>query len=71
MNNPFLTKNRDIKVRRGFLKMDDLCWEVFKMTGSIDAYLYINEYNNVYGNKEDMRETSIDDDNFEYPGDST
>ncbi|MBU5307713.1 YqzL family protein [Clostridioides mangenotii] len=51
--------------------MDDLCWEVFKMTGSIDAYLYINEYNNVYGNKEDMRETSKDDDNFEYPGDST
>lgn len=50
--------------------MDELCWEVFKMTGSIDAYLYMNDCKNLSSKNQDMRETNESDDNFEYPGDS-
>ncbi|MDR0879278.1 MAG: YqzL family protein [Clostridioides sp.] len=51
--------------------MDDYCWEVFKLTGSIDAFLYHNEYNSMCGYDASMRESNCDDSGDEYRGDSS
>ena len=32
--------------------MYNLFWEIFKKTGSIEAYLYINNYKTLYKKKE-------------------
>ncbi|MEG0180876.1 MAG: YqzL family protein [Clostridium sp.] len=51
--------------------MNNLCWEVFKRTGSIEAYLYLKNSINVSESNNINREIEIDYDNFEHPGDST
>lgn len=48
--------------------MNNISWEVFKKTGSIDAYLYFCDCKNIH---EEVREKKEDDDNPEHPGDST
>lgn len=68
---PLLTKNISINVRRGFFKMNNISWEVFKKTGSIDAYLYFCDCKNIHEEIEEVREKKEDDDNPEHPGDST
>lgn len=51
--------------------MNNLCWEVFKNTGSLEAYLYLRDSKNLQEETEDMREISSSYDSFEHPGDST
>lgn len=51
--------------------MNNLCWEIFKKTGNIEAYLYLQDCKKVIDNIEDMREIEIDNDSIEHPGDST
>lgn len=53
--------------------MNNLCWEVFKKTGSIEAYLYLRDCKNLQNEDEDMsvREIKNSYDSIEYPGDST
>ena len=52
--------------------MNYLCWEVFKKTGSIEAYLYLkNSINTNNGEVNMNREIENDHDNCEHPGDST
>ncbi|WP_373598606.1 YqzL family protein [Paraclostridium bifermentans] len=52
--------------------MNNLCWEVFKKTGSIEAYLYLMNSTNINERDETInREIELDHDNFEHPGDST
>ena len=58
-------------MRRGFLKMNNLCWEVFKKTGSIEAYLYLSDCKNLHEETDGFREIDNSDDNTEHPGDST
>ena len=50
--------------------MNNICWEVFKKTGSIEAYLYLKEYSNMSVTNEEIREISINYDDNQYPGDS-
>lgn len=50
--------------------MNKLVWEVFKKTGSIEAYLYLKDCNNIYQENEELREIDIDYDNTQHPGDS-
>lgn len=52
--------------------MNNLCWQVFKKTGSIEAYLYIKNKTNITEIDDNInREIEIDYDNCEHPGDST
>ena len=52
--------------------MNNLCWEVFKRTGRIEAYLYITNSKNLNESNDNInREIEIDYDNIEHPGDST
>ena len=51
--------------------MNNICWEVFKMTGSIEAFLYLRDCKNLHEENQDMREIDNDYDNLEHPGDST
>lgn len=51
--------------------MNNLCWEVFKKTGSIEAYLYMSHRNTIETNDTLNREIETIYDNFEHPGDST
>ncbi len=51
--------------------MNNLCWEVFKKTGSIEAYMYLHECNCLSENNDSIREIEKDDDNIQHPGDST
>lgn len=51
--------------------MNNLCWEVFKKTGSIEAYLYLRDCKNVQEEITELREIETDYDNIEHPGDST
>ncbi|WP_296647414.1 YqzL family protein [Romboutsia sp. 13368] len=52
--------------------MNNLCWEVFKKTGSIEAYLYLSDYKNLHEETDGLlREIDNSDDNTEHPGDST
>ncbi|GAA0862556.1 YqzL family protein [Paraclostridium tenue] len=52
--------------------MNNLCWEVFKKTGSIEAYLYIKNKTNISEINDNInREIEIDYDNCKHPGDST
>ncbi|MGL5346491.1 MAG: YqzL family protein [Peptostreptococcaceae bacterium] len=51
--------------------MNNLCWEVFKKTGSIEAYLYLRDCKNTQEETNELREIEIDYDNIEHPGDST
>ncbi|MPN63255.1 hypothetical protein SDC9_211012 [bioreactor metagenome] len=51
--------------------MNNLCWEVLKKTGSIEAYLYLQDCKSLHQENEDMREIETDYDNIEHPGDST
>jgi hypothetical protein len=51
--------------------MNNLCWEVFKKTGSIEAYLYMSHRNSIESNETINREIEPDYDNTEHPGDST
>lgn len=51
--------------------MNNLCWEVFKNTGSIEAYLYLRDRENLQDENESMREINNNNDSIEYPGDST
>ena len=37
--------------------MNNLCWEVFKKTGSIEAYLYLYDYRILNKQKFEKRET--------------
>lgn len=50
--------------------MNNMCWEVFKKTGSIEAYLYIKEYTSSIVSNEDIREISSNYDDNQHPGDS-
>ena len=40
--------------------MNNLCWEVFKKTGSIEAYLYMSHRNSIESNKTINREIEPD-----------
>lgn len=51
--------------------MNNLCWEVFKKTGSIEAYLYLRDCKNLHEETEDMREIDKSYDSLEHSGDST
>lgn len=51
--------------------MNNISWEVFKKTGSIDAYLYFCDCKNIHEEIEEVREKKEDNDNPEHPGDST
>lgn len=51
--------------------MNNLCWEVFKNTGNIEAYLYLRDRENLQDQNESMREINNNDDSIEHPGDST
>ncbi len=51
--------------------MNNLCWEVFKKTGSIEAYLYMKDQKKFVEEIEELRENDSTNDNFEHPGDST
>lgn len=51
--------------------MINMCWEVFKKTGSIEAYLYMANHSTVSTDEEQVREIEASDDNSEHPGDST
>lgn len=51
--------------------MNNLCWEIFKKTGNIEAYLYLNDYKTLNEEVETMREIETDYDSIEHPGDST
>lgn len=51
--------------------MNNLCWEVFKKTGSVEAYLYLRDCKNLRNENDDMRETEANYDNLEHSGDST
>lgn len=51
--------------------MNNLCWEVFKKTGSIEAYLYLRDCKNRQDEFDTLREIDNDYDNNEHPGDST
>ena len=51
--------------------MNNLCWEVFKKTGSIEAYLYLRDCKNLHEETDGLREIDNTDDNTEHPGDST
>ncbi|MGL5312887.1 MAG: YqzL family protein [Peptostreptococcaceae bacterium] len=51
--------------------MNNLCWEVFKKTGSIEAYLYLRDCKNRQDEFDTLREIDSDYDNNEHPGDST
>ncbi len=52
--------------------MNNLCWEVFKKTGSIEAYLYIKNKTNINEINDNInREIELDYDNCKHPGDST
>ncbi len=51
--------------------MNNLCWEVFKKTGSIEAYLYLSEQKEREKEIDELRENDSTNDNFEHPGDST
>lgn len=51
--------------------MNNLCWEVFKKTGSIEAYLYLSDCKNLHEETNVLREKDSNDDNTEHPGDST
>lgn len=50
--------------------MNEVIWEVFKKTGSLEAYLYLSEQKKLNSEIESCRENIIDDD-FEHPGDCT
>lgn len=49
--------------RRGFLKMKNFCWEFFKKTGNIEAFMYITAFKNFYFESENTREKK---DNYAY-----
>lgn len=52
--------------------MNNLCWAVFKKTGSIEAYLYLKNSLNI--NSEELntnREIENKYDNNKHPGDSS
>jgi hypothetical protein len=51
--------------------MNNLCWEVFKNTGNIEAYLYLRDRENLRDQNESMGEINNSDDSIEQPGDST
>ena len=52
--------------------MNNLCWEVFKKTGSIEAYLYLKNSININNGEANInREIENDYDNSKHPGDST
>ena len=36
--------------------MNNLCWEVFKKTGSIEAYLYLSDCKNLHEETDELRE---------------
>lgn len=50
--------------------MNNLCWEIFKKTGNIEAYLYVTDCKRLDDESENMREIDIDYDSIEHPGDS-
>ena len=43
--------------------MNNLCWEVFKKTGSIEAYLYLSDCKNLHEETDELREIDNTDDN--------
>lgn len=51
--------------------MNNLCWEVFKKTGSIEAYLYLHDCKDLHEQNDEFREIEENYDNIEHPGDST
>ncbi len=52
--------------------MNNLCWEVFKKTGSIEAYLYLKNSSNINDRELDIsREIESEYDYNKHPGDSS
>ncbi len=51
--------------------MNTLCWNIFKNTGSIEAFLYLNDFKNINEENSEPREIENSDDNIEHPGDSS
>ena len=43
--------------------MNNLCWNIFKKTGSIEAFLYLSDFKNM--------DKDNNNDNLEHPGDSS
>ena len=51
--------------------MCTLSWNIFKNTGSIEAFLYLNDFKNLNEENSEPREIENSDDNIEHPGDSS
>ena len=50
--------------------MNKSVWEVFKNTGNIEAYLYLNEHKKLESEVDELRENDATNDSFEHAGDS-
>ncbi|MGL5692601.1 MAG: YqzL family protein [Peptostreptococcaceae bacterium] len=51
--------------------MNNLHWNIFKKTGSIEAYLYLSDFKNLNDENNQSREIDNNDDNPEHPRDSS
>ncbi|MGL5329569.1 MAG: YqzL family protein [Peptostreptococcaceae bacterium] len=51
--------------------MNNLYWNIFKKTGSIEAYLYLSDFKNLDDENNQSREIDNNDDNLEHPRDSS
>ena len=51
--------------------MNTLCWNIFKNTGSIEAFLYLNDFKNINEENSEQREIENSNENNEHPGDSS
>ena len=51
--------------------MNNLCWNIFKKTGSIEAFLYLSDFKNMGKENKNSREIDNNNDNLEHPGDSS
>lgn len=51
--------------------MNNLCWNIFKKTGSIEAFLYLSDFKNMNKENNNSREIDNNNDNLEHPGDSS
>ncbi|QJA08018.1 YqzL family protein [Romboutsia sp. CE17] len=51
--------------------MNNLCWDIFKKTGSIEAFLYLNDFKNINEENNQSREIDSNYDNLEHPRDSS
>lgn len=51
--------------------MDNLYWNIFEKTGSIEAFLYLNDLKKINEENNQSREIDSNYDNLEHPRDSS